>query len=663
MIQYIYAKYGRDRVAMTAAVTCYRARSAIREVGKALGLSLDMVGILTKTVWGRSTDAVTEKRVREIGLDPTDLRLQLTLNLAREIIGFPRHLSQHVGGFVITQDKLSEMVPISNAAMPGRTVIEWDKDDIDALGILKVDILGLGILTCLKKSFAFLDSHYGHRLNLNKVPGNDPNVYNMLCRADSIGVFQVESRAQMSMLPRLKPREFYDLVIEVAIVRPGPIQGDMVHPYLRRRNGDEPITYPSEELRKVLRRTLGIPLFQEQAMKIAVVAAGFTPEEADALRRSMATFRKTGVIHSFQEKMITGMTARGYDRDFAKHCFEQIEGFGEYGFPESHAASFAWLVYVSAWLKCHYPAAFAAALLNSQPMGFYAPAQIVKDAQNHGVEVRPTDINHSLWDCTLEAKKTDRINITDTDSNESTQPTAVRLGFRQIKQFRKSEAERLVTARNHGYDSIHNLWRRSELSVISLEQLAQADAFSSIGLSRRTSLWEIRGLDVPLPPLLAAAETRHGIRTFKPKIQADLPRMTAGEEVIQDYKMLRLSLKYHPLALLRTKLKTFALTQNSCLDRMASGQHVKIAGLVLVRQRPSTAKGVIFITLEDETGIANIIIWPPIFERYRQILLSAKILGVEGELQREGIVVHVVAKHLINLNASLKMLATQTDTP
>ncbi|SVB12172.1 uncharacterized protein METZ01_LOCUS165026, partial [marine metagenome] len=472
-----------------------------------------------------------------------------------------------------------------------------------------------------------------------------------------------ESRAQMSMLPRLKPREFYDLVIEVAIVRPGPIQGDMVHPYLRRRNGNELVTYPSEELRQVLGKTLGIPLFQEQAMKIAVVAAGFTPEEADALRRSMATFRKTGIIHSFQEKMITGMTTRGYDRDFAKRCFEQIEGFGEYGFPESHAASFAWLVYVSAWLKCHYPAAFAAALLNSQPMGFYAPAQIVKDAQNHGVEVRPTDINHSLWDCTLETIGTDRVDITSTESSESTKPVALRLGFRQIKQFRKPEAERLITARKHGYDSIHNLWRRTKLSVTSLEQLARADAFSSIGLSRRASLWEIRGLDVPLPPLLAASEAQQGIRTFKPKVQTALPGMTIGEEVIQDYKMLRLSLKYHPLALLRAGLKPFGLTQNDCLNRMVSGQHVKIAGLVLVRQRPSTAKGVIFTTLEDETGIANIIVWPPIFEHYRQILLSAKLLGVEGELQREGIVIHVVAKHLINLDANLETLATQTDTP
>ena len=663
VIQYIYTKYGRDRVGMTAAVTCYRARSAIREVGKALGLSLDMVGILTKTVWGWSTHAVTDKDVREIGLDPADRRLRLTLNLAREVIGFPRHLSQHVGGFVITQDKLSEMVPIENAAMADRTVIEWDKEDIDALGILKVDVLGLGILTCLRKSLVLLDRHYDRQLTLAKVPDNDNDVYDMLCQADSIGVFQVESRAQMSMLPRLKPREFYDLVIEVAIVRPGPIQGDMVHPYLRRRNGEEPVTYPSEELRQVLGKTLGIPLFQEQAMRIAVVAAGFTPEEADALRRAMATFRKTGVIHSFRNKMITGMTIRGYDRDFAERCFEQIEGFGEYGFPESHAASFALLVYVSAWLKCHYPAAFAAALLNSQPMGFYAPAQVVKDAQNHGVEVRPPDINHSLWDCTLETIGTGGVDAADIGSNENTKPFALRMGFRQIKQFRQPEAERLVVARKRGYDSIHNLWRRAELSVASLEQLARADAFVSISLSRRAALWEIRGLNAPLPPLFDAAEAWHGIYMFKPKVQVSLPDMVLGEEVIEDYKTLRLSLKHHPLALLRTELAPFGLTQNHCLSRMRSGQRVKVAGLVLVRQRPSTAKGVIFATLEDETGVANIIVWPPIFERYRQTVLSAKLLGVEGELQREGIVIHVVAKHLTNLTANLAALVTQTDAP
>ena len=661
VIQYIYAKYGRDRVGMTATVTCYRARSAIREVGKALGLSLDMVGVLTKTVWGWSTRATTDDDVRRIGLDPEDLRLRLTLNLAREIIGFPRHLSQHVGGFVITQNKLSEVVPIENAAMVGRTVIEWDKDDIDALGILKVDVLGLGILTCLRKCFALLDRYHGRQLNLNKIPDNDSDVYDMLCRADSIGVFQVESRAQMSMLPRLKPRKFYDLVIEVAIVRPGPIQGDMVHPYLRRRRGKEPVTYPSEELQQVLGKTLGVPLFQEQAMRIAVVAAGFKPEEADALRRAMATFRKTGVIHSFRDKMIRGMTSRGYDHDFSKRCFEQIEGFGEYGFPESHAASFALLVYVSAWLKCHYPAEFATALLNSQPMGFYAPAQIVQDAKNHNVEVRPPDINHSLWDCTLETTETGEVDATGIRSNENTKPLALRLGFRQIKHFKQTEAERLVSARKCDYHSVHNLWQRTEISVTSLEQLARADAFTSIGLGRRDALWEVRGLNVPPPPLFAAAEARHGTYLFKPKMKISLPDMALGEQVIEDYKTLHLSLKQHPLALLRSKFAPLGLTQNHCLDRMTSGQQVKIAGLVLVRQRPSTAKGVIFTTLEDETGIANVIVWPPIFGRYRQTMLSAKLLGVEGKLQREGIVVHVVAKRLINLSANLAALKNITE--
>ena len=658
VIQYIYAKYGRDRVGMTATVTCYRARSAIREVGKALGLSLDMVGVLTKTVWGWSTRATTDDDVRRIGLDPEDLRLRLTLNLAREIIGFPRHLSQHVGGFVITQNKLSEMVPIENAAMVSRTVIEWNKDDISALGILKVDVLGLGILTCLRKCFALLDRYHGRQLNLNKIPDNDSAVYDMLCRADSIGVFQVESRAQMSMLPRLKPRKFYDLVIEVAIVRPGPIQGDMVHPYLRRRSGKEPVTYPSEELQQVLGKTLGVPLFQEQAMRIAVVAAGFKPEEADALRRAMATFRKTGVIRGFRDKMIRGMTSRGYDHDFSKRCFEQIEGFGEYGFPESHAASFALLVYVSAWLKCHYPAEFATALLNSQPMGFYAPAQIVQDVQNHNVEVRPPDINHSLWDCTLEIAEVDATGI---KSNENTKPLALRLGFRQIKHFKQTEAERLVSARKCNYRSVHNLWQRTEISVTSLEQLARADAFTSIGLGRRDALWEVRGLNVPPPPLFAAAEARHNTYLFKPKMKISLPDMALGEQVTEDYKTLHLSLKQHPLALLRSKFAPLGLTQNHCLDRMTSGQQVKVAGLVLVRQRPSTAKGVIFTTLEDETGIANIIVWPPIFGRYRETVLSAKLLGVEGKLQREGIVVHVVAKRLINLSANLATLKNITE--
>ena len=662
VIQYIYKKYGRERVGMTATVVCYRARSAVREVGKALGLSLSTISALNKTVWEWSRHAVTDRDVKEIGLDPSNQRLRLTLDLARELIGFPRHLSQHVGGFVITQDKLSEMIPIENAAMTDRTVIEWDKDDIDALGILKVDILSLGILTCLRKSFDLVYQHYGHQLTLPKVPDNDCKVYDMLCQADSIGVFQVESRAQMSMLPRLKPREFYDLVIEVAIVRPGPIQGDMVHPYLRRRNGKEAVDYPSEELRQVLYKTLGVPLFQEQAMRIAVVAAGFSPEEADSLRRAMATFRKTSVIRNFKDKMISGMVARGYDRSFSENCFKQIEGFGEYGFPESHAASFALLVYISAWLKYHYPAAFAAALLNSQPMGFYAPAQIVRDVKDHGIEVRPPDINHSLWDCTLEVIEINKAQATNSTSNKRNKLFALRLGFRQIKQFKRDEAERVVTARKCNYGSIQNLWERTKLSTISLKQLARADSFASIGISRRHALWQIKGLDGPLPPLFAAAETHYGSYILKPKIEVSLPDMSSGEEVIEDYKTLRLSLKYHPLGLLRTKLKPFGLTQNHYLHHMHPGQNVKIAGLVLVRQRPSTAKGIVFITLEDETGIANIVVWPPIFDRYRRILLSAKILGAEGILQREGIVTHVIVKHLIDLSGSLSMLTTKIET-
>ena len=656
VIQYIYKKYGRERVGMTATVVCYRARSAVREVGKALGLSLDMISALNKTVWGWSKDPISDQDIREIGLNPSTQRLRLTLDLARELIGFPRYLSQHVGGFVITQDKLSEMVPIENATMANRTVIEWDKDDIDALGILKVDILGLGILTCIRKSFELLYQHYGKKLTLGDVPNDDHKVYEMLCQADSIGVFQVESRAQMSMLPRLKPRKFYDLVIEVAIVRPGPIQGDMVHPYLRRRNGKETITYPSEELRQVLNKTLGVPLFQEQAMRIAVVAAGFTPEEADALRRAMATFRKTGVIRNFRDKMINGMVSRGYDRDFAMHCFKQIEGFGEYGFPESHAASFALLVYISAWLKCHYPAAFAAALLNSQPMGFYAPAQIVRDAKNHGVKVRPPDINHSLWDCKLETLETNHSQTTDNKLTKQNESLALRLGFRQIKKFKKNEAEWLVAARNRNYKSLIDLWEETKLSLASLKQLARADSFTSIGLKRRTALWQIRSLDTTLPPLLASANAYNSKYACKPKMEVILKDMSHEEEVIEDYETLGLSLKHHPLALLRKNLGRFHLIQNNCLSSMDPGQVVTVAGLVLVQQRPSTAKGILFVTLEDETGIANIVIWPPIFDYYRRILIGAKVLCVSGELQREGIVTHIIAKHLIDLSKELSAL-------
>ncbi len=544
VIQYIYEKYGRDRAGLAATVICYRSRSAIREVGKALGLSVDVVAALAGIVWGWSNDPIAEARVREAGLDPADPTLRLALDLAAELVGFPRHLSQHVGGFVITRGPLSELVPIENAAMADRTVIEWDKDDLDALGMLKIDVLALGMLTCIRKAFALIETHFGRRLELATVPAEEPAVYEMLSRADSLGVFQVESRAQMTMLPRLRPREFYDLVIEVAIVRPGPIQGDMVHPYLRRRSGREPVDYPSEALRQVLGKTLGVPLFQEQAMKIAIVGAGFLPEEADRLRRAMATFKRSGDIHLFRDKFIVGMVRNGYDRDFAQRCFSQIEGFGTYGFPESHAASFALLVYVSAWIKCCYPEVFACALLNSQPMGFYAPAQIVRDARAHGVEVRPVDVNHSRWDCTLEPAPSHLENPLPPMGGEGSPRTAgpagrsggrgaygpqpppsprpsppenggrgsncswaLRLGFRQIKGFAEADAERLVMARPaHGYAAPRALWRQSGLGRAALERLAEADAFGSIGLDRRRALWALKALGEPPLPLFAAAE-------------------------------------------------------------------------------------------------------------------------------------------------------------
>ena len=638
VIQYIYGKYGRDRAGLTATVISYRGRSAVREVGKALGLSQDMTGALAREVWGWSGAGPDEARLRELGLDPSDRRLRLALALTAELIGFPRHLSQHVGGFVVTRGRLSETVPIENAAMDGRTVIEWDKDDIDTLGMLKIDVLGLGMLTCIRKAFDLIARHCGRRYDLASVPVEDPRVYDMLCRADSIGVFQVESRAQMSMLPRLKPRSFYDLVIEVAIVRPGPIQGGMVHPYLRRRAGKEAVHFPSPELEAVLGKTLGVPLFQEQAMRIAVVAGGFTPDEADRLRRAMATFRKTGTIQKFHDKLVEGMVARGYERDFAERCFSQIEGFGDYGFPESHAASFALLVYVSSWLKCHHPAVFAAALINSQPMGFYAPAQLVRDARDHGVTVRPPDVNRSDWDCTLEADA------------DSTGGLALRLGLRQIKGFREDDAKRLTAARGGGYGSVSTLQRRAGLDTAAIDRLARADAFGSLDLSRREGLWVAAGLDASPLPLFAGAA--HGGGAGR-EPDAGLPRAALGEEIVEDYTSLRLSLKAHPLSLLRDALAARGAVPAAALLDAASGDRVEICGLVLVRQRPGTAKGVIFATLEDETGVANTVVWPPVFERYRRLVLGSKLLGVRGTVQREGLVIHVVAERLADLTPML----------
>ena len=647
VIQYVYGKYGRDRAGLAATVVHYRSRRALREVGKAMGLSGDTVQALAGAVWGRRFEGAEEDHIRRAGLDPADERLAMAVALARELTGFPRHLSQHVGGFVITRGPLSEVVPVANAAMADRTTVEWDKDDLDALGILKIDVLGLGMLTCIRKGLALLKAHYGRDLGLADVPAEDPAVYDMLCAADSVGVFQVESRAQMTMLPRLRPRNFYDLVIEVAIVRPGPIQGDMVHPYLRRRRGEEAVDYPSKALRSVLEKTLGVPLFQEQAMKIAIVAAGFSPAEADRLRRAMAAFRRAGDIRAFERKLVRGMVANGYDPGFAERCFRQIEGFGDYGFPESHAASFALLVYVSAWLKCRYPALFAAAILNSQPMGFYAPAQLVRDAREHGVEVRPADVNHSSWDCTLEP--------------DGQGGFALRLGLRQIGGLAKGDAEALAGARAAApprpFSDPADLARRAGLSAAALETLARADAFASTGRDRRRALWAVRGLDPAPLPLFAAA----GEGGAEP--DPGLPAAAPGEEVAEDYAATRLSLRRHPLALLRGAFAAAGAVPAARLAGLDDGARVGVAGLVLVRQRPGTASGVIFVTLEDETGVANLVVWSGVFERYRREVMTARLLLASGRLQREGRVVHVVVRRLEDHTARLRALARGAARP
>ncbi|HWN49451.1 MAG TPA: error-prone DNA polymerase [Xanthobacteraceae bacterium] len=815
VIQYIYDRYGRHRAGLAATVITYRTRSAIREVGKVFGLSDDTVGALTGMLWGSSGEAISEQQARRAGLDPTDPHLAKVLALTRELIGFPRHLSQHVGGFVITRGRLDEVVPIENAAMEKRTCVEWDKDDLDAINILKIDVLGLGMLSCLRRGFDLLNKHYAALpppssgegrvgevpdielvetaptlpspasgggikspapFSLAAVPREEPEVYRMLSRADTIGVFQVESRAQMSMLPRLKPKEFYDLVIEVAIVRPGPIQGDMVHPYLRRRLGVEKVEYPSpsppypkDELEQVLGKTLGVPLFQEQAMRIAIVAAGFEPTEADKLRRAMATFRRVGTIKYFRDKFVEGMVSRGYPRDFAERCFRQIEGFGEYGFPESHAASFALLVYVSAWMKCRYPDVFAAALLNSQPMGFYAPAQIVRDARDHGVEVRPVDVNHSCWDNTLEAgilpppplagegrdgatpgtefveaaptfptsgqnnriwhgasspsprlpsgrlrpsatgygegrgegafppaqtrgeapspgaqERADlspqagrgegcdqtrlppasgggipRLNPRHAEMADDIRTTyAVRLGFRQISGFSEDDGLAIERCRGAGFDSIRDLWLRSALRPSVLERLAAADAFRSLGLDRRQALWAVRALrragDKDDLPLFA--------RVTSPALEPDvaLPPMRIGEQVVEDYRHLHLSLKAHPVAFLRREFDRRGILRHEQLAAMPSGRRVTVAGLVLVRQRPGSGNGVIFMTLEDETAVANTIVWPKIFEAFRPIVIGARLVSVTGKLQNESGVIHVVADRLDDLSPLLKRLADDT---
>ncbi len=641
VIQWIYKKYTRDRAGLCATVIHFRSRAAIREVGRVMGLSQDVIASLSGQIWGMSNDGADPDRIRELGLNPDDRHLALTIRLIDDIIGFPRHLSQHVGGFVITKGRLDDLCPIENAAMEDRTCIEWDKDDIDAMGILKVDVLGLGMLSCLRRAFGLLRDHEGIEHCLDSVPEKDGPTYDMLCRADAVGVFQVESRAQMNFLPRMKPRNFYDLVIEVAIVRPGPIQGGMVQPYLRRRQGIEPVVYPSDALKEVLSKTLGIPLFQEQAMRMAVVAAGFSPEDADRLRRSLASFRNLGTVHHFEKQFIEGMIANGYDPDFAARCFAQIRGFADYGFPESHAAAFALLTYVSSWLKCHHPAIFACALLNSQPMGFYAPAQIVRDARDHGVEVRPICVDHSEWDNTLERRANGRL--------------ALRLGFRQIKGFRQADAEGIAKARGNGYPDPESLWLRAGLAPAVLERLAEADAFAVMGLTRRDALWAVRAIRAPAPlPLFADPIDGEGLR--EPPVA--LPAMHLGEEVVEDYVATRLTLRAHPMELLRPAIP--GLTAHERLPDTPLGR-ISICGLVITRQRPGTASGVIFLTLEDETGVGNVVVWRKVFHRYRRAVMGGRLLRVSGRLQREGIVVHLIAERIEDLSHRLTELGHPLD--
>ncbi len=661
VMQHIYRRYGRERAGLAATVVTYRTRSAIREVGRAFGLSDDTISALNGTVWGYWSNGIDPVETRRIGLDPSERRLALVLRLAEELAGFPRHLSQHTGGFVITRSRLDEVVPVANAAMADRTTVEWDKDDLDALGILKIDVLALGMLSALRGGFDLLERHYGERYTLASLPPEEPAVYDMICRADTIGVFQIESRAQMSMLPRLRPRAFYDLVVEVAIVRPGPIQGDMVHPYLRRREGSEPITYPSPELEAVLGKTLGVPLFQEQAMKIAIVAGGFTPTEADRLRRAMATFKRVGTIGTLHDKMVEGMVARGYERDFAEHCFGQIEGFGTYGFPESHAASFALLVYASAWMKCRYPDVFACAMLNAQPMGFYAPAQLVRDAREHGVPVHEVDVNLSGWDHDLVpvSSQTDGTGAWLHPRHASMRDEilgdrAIRLGLRQVKGLREADMQRLVARRGGGYDSVRDLWLRAELSPAVLEILAEADAFRSLGLDRRDALWAVRGLDrvgdKDALPLFA----RDGARDREP--DADLPPLRLGEHVVEDYRRLTLSLKAHPVHFLRQSLARRNILRAEDLEGVANGRRAAVAGLVLVRQRPGSAHGTVFLTLEDETGSANVIIWPKVFETNRSAVIAARLLCIRGTVQKATGVVHLVAERMEDLTVELNAL-------
>ncbi|HEX5208021.1 MAG TPA: error-prone DNA polymerase [Steroidobacteraceae bacterium] len=647
VIQYVYDKYSRERAAIAATVIMYRPKSALRDLGKIFGLDPTECTRLTKVMqWWDGGDAMRE-RLRDAGFDPDGPMLARLLPLAQELIafpGFPRHLSQHVGGFVISEGALEELVPIENATMEGRTVVQWDKDDLNDLGLLKVDLLALGMLTALRKSFDLVNDFRGTHHALGGLPAEAPEVYEMISRADTIGVFQIESRAQMAMLPRLQPRCYYDLVIEIAIVRPGPIQGDMVHPYLKRRKSGEPVSYPSREVEGVLQRTLGVPIFQEQVMQLAIAAAGFTPGEADALRRAMGAWKRSGGIEHFREKLIGGMRARGYAEEFAQRLYQQMLGFGEYGFPESHSASFALLAYDSAWLKCHEPAAFAAALLNSQPMGFYAPAQLVRDARTHGVEVRPVDVCVSAWDCTLEEREDD-------------QP-ALRLGLRLVKSLSRSGADRLLEARRErSFDSVQDLAARAALDRGDLEALAAAGAFAALSGNRHLAFWEVAGTERPLPLEAALADAPHA-ETHEPTPLLRTP--TEGERIVADYASIGLTLGRHPLALLRDSLQSNHLLTARDLEGMAHGKPVRTAGIVLMRQRPGTASGVTFLTLEDETGQVNIIVWERIGEEYRRPLVESRLLEVQGELQRQEGVMHVVAHRLIDRTRLLGELITRS---
>ncbi len=675
VIQWVYSTYGRDRAALCATIIRYRGRGAVRDVGKVMGLTEDVTGALASQVWSWSEDGVAEEHAAALNFNLADRRLRLTLDLARALIGFPRHMSQHPGGFVLTQDRLDDLVPIEPASMVNRQVIEWDKDDIDTLRFMKVDVLGLGMLGCMRRAFDLLSQHKGRRIDLATIPPEDASTYAMIRKADTLGTFQIESRAQMSMLPRLKPRTFYDIVIQVAIVRPGPIQGDMVHPYLRRREGLEKVDYPTPELRRVLEKTLGVPLFQEQAMQVAIVCAGFTPSEADALRRSMATFKFTGGVSHFKQKLIDGMVERGYTPEFADKTFSQIEGFGSYGFPESHAASFALIAYASAWMKCHHPDVFCAALLNAQPMGFYAPAQIVRDAVLHGVTVRAVCVNVSVWDCTLEADDRTghhpsvmagegppsapvptpaRATIVSTPQAVDGGPAPtmtkpVRLGLRMVKSLSATHADTIIARRGAGYRSIEDLWRRVPIPIAALERLAEADAFQSLGLDRRQALWTIRGLSDTRLPLFDTVPAE-----LDPEPAVTLQAMTTGRQVVEDYRSTGLSLRRHPVSFLRADLAARRIVRCADLATIRDGKRLEVAGIILVQQRPGSARGVLFVTIEDETGHANLILWPSVFEAQRRLVLSASMIACRGKLQKEGEVIHVIAERLTDLSGLLR---------